>query len=207
MSDELKLEQSENYQMKCGVTLGILAAIMAVNSIGGGRWGAEEIKGSNEKGTAYAWYQAKSIKESIIEGHRDSVLAQLKGNQAQGAYKDELEKDLSKLNNTLNRYDKEKKEIMLGSNGVGKENWVIEQNGALGNVTGVEDWQRKVKTYEEVGDIFDMSAMFLQLSLVLGSISLLLNRQSVRNGFYNGMIVLGVIGTDYLAQAFSMVGW
>ncbi|OYT91662.1 MAG: hypothetical protein CFE43_11995 [Burkholderiales bacterium PBB3] len=198
--------KSDSYQMRCGVTLGILAAIMAANSIGGARWGAAALKGAGEKGTAYAWYQSKSIKESMIEGNRDNVLALLETSDAKGAYKERLQANLDRLNKTLVRYAKEKQEILVGSQGVGKENWVIKHNGEMGKVKGAQEWEVAVTLYEEAGDIFDLSALFLQLSLVLGSISLLLNRPSVRNSFYGGMVGLGVVGLYFLVQAFVMVG-
>jgi hypothetical protein len=206
MSNNDESTMSDNYQMKCGVTLGILAAVMAANSIVGGRWGAEEIKSAGEKGTAYAWYQSKSIKESIIEGNRDNVKALLDTPNAKNEYRVNLHKNLDKLNKTLDRYDKEKKEILEGSEGVGKDNWVLKHKGELGKIKGALEWEKSLKLYEDAGDIFDLSAMFLQISLVLGSISLLLKRASIRNAFYNMMVGIGLVGSYYLNQAIIFVG-
>lgn len=206
MSEENVSVPADNYQMKCGVTLGIVAAIVAANSISSGRWGETEIQASNEKGTAYAWYQSKSIKESIVEGQRDNVKTLILTSGTKDTYRATLEKDLERLNKSLQRYEREKKEILLGSAGVGEANWGIVHKGSLGKVKGALEWEKDLALYSEAGDVFDLSAMFLQLSMVLGSISLLLNRVSVRNGFYNGMVGLAVVGTYYLSKAVSLVG-
>lgn len=204
--DPKRFLSADRYQLICGVTLGVFAAIMAVNNIGGSRWGAEEIKAANEKSSAYAWYQAKSIKESLMENHRDNVAAELESTRITALHRAVLEKDLLKLNAELQRYKKEKREILEGSESVGEKNWVIAHNGGLGKVKGAKDWEKALKLYEDAGDQFDYSALCLNLAIVLGSISLLISRPSVRNAFFAGMLTFGGIGTYWLITAFIFVG-
>jgi hypothetical protein len=205
-NNETPVSDSDRYQLICGVALGILAAVMAINNIGGSRWGDEEIKAANEKGTAYAWYQSKGIKESLVENHRDNVVAQLASTLVTGGQRKALEKDLERLNAELKRYKLEKREILLGSATVGQNNWSIEHNGKMGNVKGAKDWEDTLSRLEEAGDIFDYSAIFLNMAIVLGSISLLMTRKRVRSGFFFGMIGFGILGTYYLVDAFVFVG-
>lgn len=209
MSEEIiEVKHGDKYEMKCGITLSILAAAMALNSVGGARWGTEEIKGSNEKGTAYAWYQSKSIKAAVVEAQRDTLATQLKAGNVQGVYRVALEEELSSLNKSLARYEKEKREILMGSDGVGQANWAIaDKSGTLGLVKGAQDWERYVKKAEDAGDLFDLSNMALELSLVLGSISLILSLPKIRNAFYWGMVGLGLVGIYFMTQAFLLVGW
>lgn len=104
----------------------------------------------------------------------------------------------------IDRYKKEKNELLMGSAMVGKENWVQDIDGEFGKVVGAKEWENKVETLGRAGDIFDMGVLFLQLSLVIGAISLVLDRPVMKRTFYAGMVLLGSIGSVYAARAFAV---
>ena len=60
-------ETGNRLELKIGLTLALFAAVLAVVDLGGGKFGDDEIIGTNEKANLYQWYQSKSIKQSIIE--------------------------------------------------------------------------------------------------------------------------------------------
>ena len=71
MSDES--EKSSTFEMLCGLTLAVLAAVLAINDLGAGKYGDDEIIAHNQKANAFDWFQAKGIKQSLVEGQRDML--------------------------------------------------------------------------------------------------------------------------------------
>jgi hypothetical protein len=198
-------EKHSNFEATCGVFIAIFAAIMAVSDLFAGKYGDDEIIGSNEKAAAYMWYQSKSIKESLAEGER-SLLASLKDAgvlQASSALV--IEHHLMDVDKKLSRYRKEKTEILKGSQTVGKENWVQELNGELGKVIGAQEIEARLNVLSAAGDRFDFASLMFQVSLVLGAMSLILKKESLRKIFFFGMCSLGIIGTFFSGWAFLIV--
>ena len=68
MSDES--EKSSTFEMICGLTLAILAAVLAITDLGAGKYGDDELIAYNQKADAFEWCQAKGVKRSLEEGQR-----------------------------------------------------------------------------------------------------------------------------------------
>ena len=77
---------------------------------------------------------------------------------------------------------------------------VVPVGGAVG--AGARAGTRVGAALGRAGDLFDYSSLFLQLSLVLGAISLVTQSAKPRFAFYVSMIVLGVVGSGYAVLAF-----
>ena len=108
----------------------------------------------------------------------------------------------------MKRYDKEKTEILLGSEKVGKDNWVQSVDGKMGQVLGAKQWEDKAALLGSVGDVFDLSTLFLQLCMVIGAVSLVLKDDRLKWTFFTIMIVLGtagcIISVNAYIQAFKI---
>ncbi|MGZ3771347.1 MAG: DUF4337 domain-containing protein [Bdellovibrio sp.] len=187
-------ETSSNFEIKCGVVIAIFAAVMAMNDLFAGKYGDDEIIGTNDKAAAYNWYQSKSIKETLVEGEK-SLLESLK--QA-GALTSQATKGvddhIANLKTKIDRYKKEKNEILKGSAAVGKDNWTQDINGELGKVIGTEEMEARLNVLGKAGDRFDMASLFFQVCLVLGALSLILKKAKLQYLFFAGMCLLGIIG-------------
>lgn len=199
-------EKSSTFEMLCGLTLALLAAVLAINDLGAGKFGDDEIIGHNQKANAFDWYQAKGIKESLIEGQRDMLKTLLDAGVVAADNQTKMQGLMGRLDQEITRYKREKKEILLGSNGVGQENWVLEQDGKRGQIKGAKEWEAEIETLGKAGDIFDLATLFLQICLVMGAVSLLLKGERMRNAFYGLMVALGGVGTVCSFMAFSQAG-
>lgn len=78
MSDTPPVESGEEkpkkeFEIIAAITLAIFAAVLAVTDLGAGKYGDDEIIGANAKANVYAWYQSKSVKQSLVEGQRDMI--------------------------------------------------------------------------------------------------------------------------------------
>ena len=194
-----------NFETRTGVVIAIFAAFMAVSDLFAGKYGDDEIIGTNDKANAYQWYQSKSIKESLVEGE----IALLTTLSETGAITDKasngVKAHIEKLSKKVEKYEKEKKEILLGSNAVGKENWVQDIDGELGKIIGAKEIEAKLESLGMAGDKFDMATLFYQISLVVGAIALILKNEKVQTIFFWGMVGLGSLGAVFSFWAFKIV--
>lgn len=193
------------WELRFGLALAVFAAALAINDLGAGKFGDDELKETNEKANSYMWYQAKSIKESLAEGQRDQVLTLLKTGAIAKDKVAEMTKYAEKLNLKVDRYHKEKTEILLGSSAVGEENWVQEIDGKLGLVVGSLEHEQAVKKLSRAGDIFDYATLCLELCMVLGAIGLLLQIPLARKLTFGTILVLGCFGVVFCTWAYSIM--
>ena len=198
-------KESSGFEVLCGLTLAILAAVLAITDIGGGRFGDDEIIAHNQKTNAFSWYQAKAVKESLVEGQRDMLKVLVDSGTIPSETRGQMTKLMSSLNMEIDRYKKEKAEILLGSTKVGEAAWVTEKDGKFGQIKGALEWEREAEKLGVAGDTFDLSVLFLQICLVMGAISLILKGERMRNFFYATMLGLGGLGSYFSIVAFLQV--
>ena len=187
-----------------GVVLSLFAACMAINDLGAGKYGDDEMIAHNKQAAMYSWYQSKSLKQSIVEGQRDLIVALVASNTIEQTKVSAMDTFSNKLTLEINRYKKEKNEILNGSQAVGQKNWIQEIDGKLGKVKGAEEWDKEAATLGEAGDVFDRATLFLQICLVFGAISIVLQHYSGKRTFLTFMIVCGIIGTIISTIAYSI---
>ena len=104
----------------------------------------------------------------------------------------------------IKRYKREKDEILRGSQAVGEKQWTQEIDGKLGRVIGAQQLENQQDWLAQAGDKFDMSSLFLQISLVLGAVGLIVKRNSLRIYFLTGLVGLGLIGTFFCIFAYRI---
>lgn len=187
----------DHFETRCGVVIAIFAALMSVGDLFAGKYGADEIMGTNEKSQAYMWYQAKSIKENLLE----SELAQLQNLLKAGVIKSEAVSELNnrarQITGQITQYSKEKKEILLGSKAVGKENWVQDKDGKLGQIKGAVEYELELQRLAHAGDRFDFGSLLFQMCLVLGALALVLKKKSTQQIFFQTMLGFGSLATAF----------
>lgn len=196
----------KRFETWCGLVIALFAAVLAITDLGGGKYGDDELIAHNEKGGAYLWYQSKGIKETLVEGQRDTLKALVEAGSIKPEQLPAIRKMVESLDADAARYGKEKKEILLGSKTVGQEGWAQDVGGEMGKVVGAQEWQAKADALNDVGDVFDYATFFLQICLVMGAISLILQDAKLGRTFFTVMIVLGLIGTGFAILAFLRAG-
>jgi hypothetical protein len=176
--------------------------MLALTDLAAGRFEGDQSYAESEKANAYSWYQSKSIKQTLVQGQRDLLSTLLSSGEIQPGSTDTMSTMLTELDGKVGKYEKEKNEILLGSSVVGRENWAQDVSGELGKIVGAEEWKAQEQSLGRVGDIFDASVLFLQLSLVLGAIALVFQHDFAKKLFFTGMILLGTIGLIVSAYAY-----
>lgn len=195
-------EKGKRFEALCGILIALFAAVLAVTDLGAGKYGDDELIAHNEKNNAYLWYQSKGIKETLVEGQRDTLQSLVDAESIRPEQLAAVQGLIGKLNGKIERYGKEKKEILLGSATVGQEGWAQDVDGEMGKVVGAKEWEGKAGVLDGVGNTFDSSTLFLQICLVLGAISLVVQAGRTRRTFFLGMLGLGLLGAGLSALAF-----
>ena len=198
------MDAEKRFEILCGACIAVLAAVLAISDLGAGKYGDDELLAHAEKSNAYLWYQSKGIKETLVEGQRDTLTALLAAGSISQEQVPGVQKLVGSLERRIERYGREKNEILNGSARVGREKWAQEVDGQLGKVTGAKEWESTAVALGNAGDLFDYSALFLQLSLVLGAISLIVQSAGPRKAFFALMIALGIVGTVFGVMAFRV---
>ncbi len=201
MSEHLQDDAEKKFEITCGLTLASFAAALAVSDVFAGKFGDDEIIAINEKAAAYQWYQSKSIKESMAEANITLIESLAKTGAIEPQAATGIKEFSKELGKDVARYKKEKTEILKGSSVVGKENWVQDKGGQLGQITGAVQWEAKAEGLDSIGNIFDIASLLLQLCLVLGAIALVMQGKRIKQLFYSAMFILGCIGSAVAAYA------
>jgi hypothetical protein len=205
MADDDDNKGGKGFETLSGVTIALFAAVLAVNDLGAGKFGDDEMIGHNEKAEAYSWYQSKSVKQTLIDGQADLLQGLVDAGAVGADAQPVIAKQIEKLRTKSTKYDREKKEILEGSSVVGQEGWAQEDEaGNLGNITGGKQWTAKVEGLGNAGDKFDLGTLFLQISLVMGAISLVVGQPRLKQVFYGLLVAGGVIGAVFTVIAYRM---
>ncbi|MEL6346342.1 MAG: DUF4337 family protein [Myxococcota bacterium] len=207
-AEEKEKSRHDRFEASCGLIIAVLAAALAITDIGSGRYGDDELIANSRRASDFQWYQSKSVKGNLAESERDLLSALLTAQVIQPDARPAIEKRMTALTEAAERYDQEKKEILLGSAAVGEENWVQDIDGEMGKLVGAVQWEARAAHLESVGDIFDFATFFLQISLVMGAVALLVDAERLQILFRRILVGLGVIGSALSVMAFlsAMVG-
>lgn len=186
-----------------GITLAVFAASLAVCDLGGGKYGDDEILTANETAKAYAWYNTKGTKQELKTGEAEFLQSILLAGAVDKDKVAAVEGHIQSIEKKVEKYSKEKKEILLGSEKVGKENWIQDVDGELGKIVGAKQYEERAGKLGAVGDVFDSGTLFLQMCLVVGAIGIVVKLEKLKWSFYAAMLVSGVVGTIYTYFAYT----
>jgi hypothetical protein len=183
----------KQFERRAGLTIALLAAVLAINDLFGGKFDSDAIVGTNEMANAYNWYQSKTQRQALDE-HQIQLL-RLLGEEGTAEQIALLEADIA-------RYRLEKKEILEGSEAVGPAGQMLEdEEGRKGQIVGARVWKARLAILDVAGDRFDLGALFLQICLVLGAVSLVLDDERLKERFYWSMAACGAVGTLFTVWA------
>lgn len=206
IKEETAVPEAKNLELFIGVVIAIFAAVLAINDLGAGRYGDDEMIAHNNQTKMYNWYQAKSIKETLYEGQLDLLTTLEKTNSIKEAHINVVDSFKTQKAKQIKRYELEKEEILNGSSNTDKDNWVIkdEKTGEKGTTIGAKQWEQEADKLGGAGDMYDLSSLFLQICIVFGAISLVIQKSSTRKIFFFLMIGMGIIGTYFMLNAYTI---
>jgi hypothetical protein len=200
-TDAQSSDREKHFESIMGILLAIFAAVLSLNDLASSKFEGDQMMAASAQVSAYNWYQNKSIKQSLAEGQHD--MAEMLRDSGAIAAKSTagIDKLVSDLDAKIERYDKEKNEILRGSDKVGKENWAQDVDGKMGQITGAQEYEATANGLDAAGNYFDLANLFLQLCLVFGALCLIFSQPAQRKFFFGVMNVTGVIGVTIAVLA------
>jgi hypothetical protein len=195
--------EEKKHELLISILIAVFAAVLAINDLGAGRYGDDEMIAHNKRTEEFNWYQSKSIKQTLKEGQLDLILALEKSNSIKEDNK--LMMDTFKLKKVeeIERYEKEKKEILEGSANIDSSEWILEVDHKKGQIIGAKEWEVISERLGIAGDYFDLASLFLQICIVFGAIGLVVQSPSIQNKFMYLMIGLGITGFVFSVLAYN----
>ncbi|WP_424000528.1 DUF4337 domain-containing protein [Maribacter sp. IgM3_T14_3] len=187
---------SERAEAIGGVLIALFAALMAISQMVNGELEEEMMIAHNNVVSYSSWYQSKSIKESLKESELDYLGALIESGMVTEENRPVIEQKMTDVREKIVKYESEKIEILLGSEKVGKENWVQDIEGKMGIITGVKEWEQLTKTYDFATKKFDYALLFYQICIVLGAVCIIIyDSPTLQKGLIVLMIIFGIIAT------------
>lgn len=176
-----------------GVAVAIVAALVAIVDLIGGHIADEELLATEEKVSAYLWYQSKGIKESQAEGQRDLLKALVTGGAVSPEHRGEIDALVLQNTRDVERYAREKRAILEGGT----------VDGAT--VIGARDFELRAQRLSSVGDLLDVAMLFLHLALLLGGVGVAVQHKELERVLLR--IVIAGASLGVLITAASALLW
>ena len=184
----------QKLELALPLSIAIFAAALGINDLLSGNYGADEIKLSNLRNNSLQWYQSKGIKGTIVEGQADLVKVLIKSGSIAPDKRGHMAELLRQLQSKDNRYDSEKREILMGSRQIPAEQWTQEVDGKLGQLVGAKEYEQQIDQLAGAGDGFDLASMLFQLCLVTGAVGIVVPQASMKWAFFQATVCIGLVG-------------
>ncbi len=173
-------EKKEKWLNYLALTTVIFAVCATLSTFKGGGFSTRSVLAQTQASDQWAFYQAKSIKGYIYETQKEKIELDLRSSGAKmpKALAQEYEQKVASYANKIKKYEDEKKQI----------------EAAARKFEAVkEDAQKHAQ-------IFGMAVIFLQIAILLSSISALLKKKIV----WTLGLAVGVVGLVYFANGFLL---
>jgi hypothetical protein len=161
----------EKWMKGVAVTTTCLAVMTAIAASRGAACGARTQLLTAIEASKWAYYQAKSIKQNLVENQKNAFEAEILG-AANAEQKSAFDRKLRSSTEEISRYDKEKNQIKQEAEATGMENALLNKKG----------------------NKFSIAVVFFQIGIMLSSVSALLKRKDM----WIVGLVFGAIATVFL---------
>jgi hypothetical protein len=176
---EQREEQQEEQRFNRGAALliALMAAILAIGGLGGGNATDEMIISNIRASDAWAFYQAKNIRQTVHQLALDDLRERLDG--ASSAERPALQQRIAAYEGRIARYDSEPDPQAPDD--------LLRGEGKLQLSAQAKAFEAARDRAAQQDDNFDLAEVALQLALVLGSVAILATSRPI-------LIASGVLG-------------
>ena len=171
----MKDEKKEKWLNYLSFTTVLIAVCATLATFKGGGYSTKSLLSQSKASDQWAYYQSKSIKSYLYEMQKENLELQL-SNASNKTNADELQKRIDSYTGKIKKYDEEKEQI----------------NKEAKNFENVRD-ESKIHS-----ERFGMAVIFLQVSILLSSISALTKKKML----WGISIFIGAIGIVYFINGF-----
>lgn len=186
-------EAEEKFRSRAALLIAIVAALLAVGSLGGGNVAEDMVHANIKANDMWAFFQAKNMRQTMYEVAVDEMKLQMASPALSPQARATLQRDIEKYERTIARYDDEPDPAAPADTlrGEGKKQLAAQ----------ARSYERQRERAGEQDANFDYSEVAFQLALVLGSVAILALSRPV---LYLA-IGLGVVGTVLMINGFTLL--
>ena len=183
--------ESEHFTNRAALLIAAMAAVLAIGGLGGGNATDDMMTGNIRASNAWAFFQAKNIRQTAYEIEAAELESRLIGASAPQA--GDLTARIAKYREKAARYEDEPDSAAPGD--------LLKGEGKKQLMAQAKAFEAMRDRASEQDNNFDYAEVVLQLALVLGSVAILAGNRSV----LLAAGVLGSIGTALTINGFLLV--
>ena len=186
-------EADEKFRNRAALLIAILAAALAIGSLGGGNATDDLVHNNIKASDTWAFYQAKNVRQTAYRLAADELEVRLAAPGRAPEARRALEEKLGRYRETIARYDDEPDPRAPGDSlrGEGKKQLSAQARA----------YERERERAGARDGNFDYSEVFLQLAIVLGSVAILATSRRV----LAVSVALGALGTLLMLNGFLLL--
>jgi len=184
----------EKFKNRAALSIAFMAMLLAITSLGGGN-AAEDMANNNiHASDTWAFYQAKSIRQTSMRMAADSFEAQLLANPSMPAEaRDFMQKKVEEYRATADRYEDEpdKKDPDNPLKGEGRKQLTAR----------AKDFESQREQAQKQDPNFDFAEALFQIAIVLASVSILAGSRMI----LRVALVVGVVATLLMLNGYFLL--
>ena len=184
----------EKFKNRAALSIAFMAMLLAITSLGGGN-AAEDMANNNiHASDTWAFYQAKSIRQTSMRMAADSFEAQLLANPSMPAEaRDFMQKKVEEYRATADRYEDEpdKKDPDNPLKGEGRKQLTAR----------AKDFESQREQAQKQDPNFDFAEALFQIAIVLASVSILAGSRMI----LRVALVVGVVATLLMLNGYLIL--
>jgi hypothetical protein len=186
-------EAGERFRNAVALAIAIMAAVLALGSLGGGNATDELIHNNIKASDTWAFYQAKNVRQTAYRLAADELELQLAAPGLSAEARARIQEKVAAYRETIARYDNEPDPAAPRDSlrGEGKQ-----QLSAQGR-----HYERMREVADDRDRNFDYAEVFLQLAIVLASVAILATSRTV---FY-AALAMGATGALLTLNGFALL--
>ena len=191
--DRADAAASERFNNTAAMIIAILAALLAIGSLGGGNVAEDMVHNNIRASDTWAFYQAKNVRQTVYRLAVDDLETRLAAPGLAPETREALETKIAAYRETIARYDDEPDPSAPADStrGEGKKQLSIQARG----------YEAARERAESQDANFDYSEVAFQLALVLGSVAILAHSRKL----LIGTVGLGIVGFVLLVNGFLLM--
>jgi hypothetical protein len=165
-------KSEERFDDFVAIIIAVMAMLLAITSLGGGN-AAEDIANNNiHASDTWAFYQAKSIRQTTMRVTADELEAQLKANPAMPPEaRDYIQSKIDEYRKTAERYESEPDKDDPDN--------PLKGEGRRQLTARARDYEAKREAAQLKDPNFDFAEALFQIAIVLASVSILANSRKL----------------------------
>jgi hypothetical protein len=163
---ETKESGADKFKSRAALVIGFMAMLLAITSLGGGNVLEDMIAHNIHASDTWAFYQAKTIRQTTVRTSADELEVELKMNPSMPAdARQFLETKIDEYRKTAERYDDEPDKTDPGN--------PLKGEGRKQLMARARDFERQREIAQKQDPNFDFAEALFQIAIVLASVSIL----------------------------------